>query len=266
MRAAYIDITPGARPIALGGAFVAVADDSSAVIYNAAGLSQIDAPEICFSSSKLFGLSDLSSEGLVFTVPENKIGAWGLGIHALGSFSYYFEGMAALAFSKKIIQNKKFSLNIGSTLKYFFRTYRKANSNIQNSAAGLDPGVLFELRQISLGKKIELYPNFGAVVRIFYEDGNWSYQASPGLSLSFLPFANLSYDYNISAGEHNMGLEAYVVHDFLSLRAGVRDLSGNQSAALGAGIRIKRCTLDYTFQPGGNDIPATHSLSLTAGL
>ena len=41
--AAFNDIGVGARPLGLGGAFVALADDSNAANYNAAGLGYIDA-------------------------------------------------------------------------------------------------------------------------------------------------------------------------------------------------------------------------------
>ena len=40
------EMLSGARPIALGGSFVAIADDCNAVSVNSAGLSQIENPQI----------------------------------------------------------------------------------------------------------------------------------------------------------------------------------------------------------------------------
>ena len=44
--AAFNDIGVGARPLGLGGAFVALADDSNAPNYNAAGLAYIEEIQI----------------------------------------------------------------------------------------------------------------------------------------------------------------------------------------------------------------------------
>ena len=46
----------GARALAMGGAFVAVADDTTAVIWNPAGLAQLDDTRIAGMSTDLFGL------------------------------------------------------------------------------------------------------------------------------------------------------------------------------------------------------------------
>ncbi|MCK4392957.1 hypothetical protein KAX17_08635, partial [Candidatus Bipolaricaulota bacterium] len=46
----------GARALAMGGAFVAVVDDTTAVIWNPAGLAQLDDTRLSGMSTDLFGL------------------------------------------------------------------------------------------------------------------------------------------------------------------------------------------------------------------
>src|SRR5690349_1375244 len=53
--AAFQDINWGARPVGLGGAFTAIADDTNASLYNPAGLVQVQWNEISASYSRLFG-------------------------------------------------------------------------------------------------------------------------------------------------------------------------------------------------------------------
>ena len=47
---------PGVRPVALGGAFVAVADDVNAIFYNPAGLAKIKKQQVQITHTDLFGL------------------------------------------------------------------------------------------------------------------------------------------------------------------------------------------------------------------
>jgi len=47
---------PGVRPQALGGAFVAVADDVNAIFYNPAGLAKIKQQQVQLTHTDLFGL------------------------------------------------------------------------------------------------------------------------------------------------------------------------------------------------------------------
>ncbi|MFQ5798278.1 MAG: hypothetical protein ACE5IW_01475 [bacterium] len=53
---AFVNIGFGARPLGMGGAFVALANDVHAVLWNPAGLGQLQRPEATFSFTKQFGL------------------------------------------------------------------------------------------------------------------------------------------------------------------------------------------------------------------
>src|SRR5438045_1286820 len=53
-QAAFLDTGWGARPVGMGGAFTAIADDSNAPLYNPAGLVQIQWNEVSAMYSRLF--------------------------------------------------------------------------------------------------------------------------------------------------------------------------------------------------------------------
>ena len=74
-------INPGARSIALGGAFAAIADDATAALANPAGLVQIVRPEI---SAEFRGTASTSA----FAAPFEADG----GVSGLGFFSFVYPG------------------------------------------------------------------------------------------------------------------------------------------------------------------------------
>src|SRR5215467_15040209 len=65
-RAAFEDTGWGARPVGMGGAFTAIADDSNAPLYNPAGLVQVQWNEVSAMYSRLFsGLTLYSGDDTV---------------------------------------------------------------------------------------------------------------------------------------------------------------------------------------------------------
>ena len=62
-----LDMGSGARALALGGAYTAIADDASAVNWNAAGLSQVKNPEISLAYDKWF--MDTSNQQVMLSFP-----------------------------------------------------------------------------------------------------------------------------------------------------------------------------------------------------
>src|ERR1017187_10395394 len=54
LHAAFLDDGWGARPVGMGGAFTAIADDSNAPLYNPAGIVQVQWNELSAMYSQLF--------------------------------------------------------------------------------------------------------------------------------------------------------------------------------------------------------------------
>jgi len=65
--AQFLALGGGCRPIALGGAYVALAEGPDAIYFNPAGLATLDAPTFAFNHGELF--ADMSLENVSFTTP-----------------------------------------------------------------------------------------------------------------------------------------------------------------------------------------------------
>src|SRR5260370_15046447 len=77
----------GARSLAMGAAFVGVADDASATYWNPAGLSQITRKELSLMQATLF--ADTTYDFYSFVKPSQKGGsAWGVSMTKLASAGY----------------------------------------------------------------------------------------------------------------------------------------------------------------------------------
>jgi hypothetical protein len=72
----------GARPLGMGGSFVAIADDATATYWNPAGLGGLDRTEIAFMHSSLFGLD--SYDFLNYVQPMGGVGTFGFSWMRLG--------------------------------------------------------------------------------------------------------------------------------------------------------------------------------------
>ena len=65
----FIGMNNGARSIAMGNAFVALSDESSAIFYNPAGLANISRFDLIASRQKLYGISDLHNDMIAISFP-----------------------------------------------------------------------------------------------------------------------------------------------------------------------------------------------------
>src|SRR6185437_2420887 len=83
----FLSYGVGARSLGMGGAFVSVADDSSATYWNPAGLSQITRKEVSLMEATLF--ADTAYDYYAFVHPSQKGGsAWGLSMTTLTSAGF----------------------------------------------------------------------------------------------------------------------------------------------------------------------------------
>jgi hypothetical protein len=71
------ELSRGARPAALGGAYLALADDAEAILWNPAGITALR--DIQVSASHLSYVQDINDEFIAFAQPIYGMGAWGLG-------------------------------------------------------------------------------------------------------------------------------------------------------------------------------------------
>ena len=114
------------RPMALNGCYVALADDVSAILYNPAGIAQLERPEIGASYCRPFlNLKnvnfDTGSLLLAFPWFENFTFELGATIFLEDNFVYHYqENMVAINVAyglKEMFQKRGFNFAIGSNLK-----------------------------------------------------------------------------------------------------------------------------------------------------
>ncbi len=109
--AAFKDSGWGTRPAGMGGAFVAIADDSNAPLWNPAGIDQIKRYEASFMYARLFtGLKlyageDTTTLGLnyfSFIFPTQRMGTFGFSWANFNSTGLYKENTFSLSYGRKI--------------------------------------------------------------------------------------------------------------------------------------------------------------------
>ncbi len=173
--ATFLSISVGARALGMGGAFVSVANDASAMFWNVAGLAQLQRPQVIFNHSEW--LANINFDYVGFVSPLGSAGVIGLSFTSLNMAdmeqttelnpegtgvrfsvnSYAF----ALSGARKLTEN----FMIGFTGRY-------AREDIFNSHAtgwAMDVGTLFitPFNGIRLGMSIS---NFGTKMQIRGDD------------------------------------------------------------------------------------------------
>lgn len=169
--AAMLGIGVGARAEALGGAFVAIADDPSALYWNPAGITQIRSISLQVTKTDWFVNTDFSALDLI--VPLPSFGS-ALGFHiamldygdnpvrtvfrpeGTGETYSASDFVAGLYFAMSITDRVSTSLGV----KYF----QQSIWHVSGSAVGFDLSILFQtpLQGLKLGGTISnLGPEFG---------------------------------------------------------------------------------------------------------
>ena len=159
--AAFNDIGVGARPLGLGGAFVALADDSNAPNYNAAGLAYIEEIQLGATHAQRFsGLITYNTIGGI--IPLGSVGTLGANIGILAEDSdIYQEQTICFSYGNTIFKQ----LGVGANLKLFGITYDEENefvienpyfSQTSSSALSFDVGLIAKpFNSLSIGISVE---------------------------------------------------------------------------------------------------------------
>ena len=159
--ATFNNIGVGARPLGLGGAFVALADDSNAADYNAAGLGYIEGPLLGATHAQRFsGL--ITYNAISGIVPFGRIGSIGASFgHLAEDAEVYHEQTLRLSYGNALFKQ----LAIGANLKLFRTAFDETNEFVAenpyfvrtaSSAVSFDLGVIAKpFQSLSLGASVE---------------------------------------------------------------------------------------------------------------
>lgn len=263
----YLRMGIGARPLGMGGAFTAVADDANASYWNPAGLGQIEKKEI---KSMYAILSEERSLNFLNYVHPLWHGTPGISIISAGvkDIKGYDQGgnftkdfdyssyVLLLSYGRKVED-----VSVGGNLKII------SDKLNENSAFGFgfDLGLLFKPSD-SL--------SIGLVMQDIYTQLQWDTDSKAkdilpisiktGAAYMFLErklllAADINKVVDRKRLKYNIGSE-YHVAESLSVRAGVN----NGKIAVGFSFKYMMVQLDYAFAPYGELGDDFHRISLGA--
>ncbi|MCK4391974.1 hypothetical protein KAX17_03630 [Candidatus Bipolaricaulota bacterium] len=264
--ASVFELGMGARPLAMGGAFVGLANDGNALFQNPAGLAWVD------------GLSILSSyEARPGTASYGNLSAsfshFGFGIHyfdfgdvpetdefgnVLGSFSYRNYAFVAAAGTKAadlpFLSRVPFAENVAFGLKAKILTVSTLESG---SGSGFAIDLPFLFRSESASPRAPIITSYGVgivienliALPIKYGSGhqeNWPRKVVIGTSLELLDQVILAMDVTSEKSVH-LGIE-WTPIPAVSFRGGLKN-EGVWTRSLGMGTRFRNFTLDFAVVP-----------------
>jgi len=252
---AFEDVELGARPLGMGSAFVATADDASAIFWNPAGLTQVDGRELTMSYMELYDLVSYSSVGYAHSLKMGKIGT-GL-VSSSDTDGVYREITLALSAAGKIYRG----LSLGSNFKYLSSSASTGDIRVGSGrGVSLDVGCQYSIKEdlMSLGivfQNLAGYVSYNrkAVRNIpgqkYSQRPGFSYKAGAGVNLeSLLPHIDKTVlSIQLADRDIHTGLEC-IFWNVAAIRAGFR--TGNaltRSITTGFGIKLAAIRLDYAY-------------------
>jgi hypothetical protein len=252
---AFESVDLGARPLAMGSAFVAIADDSNAIFWNPGGLPQIRHRELTMSYMELYDLVSYSSLGFA---QSTKLGTIGAGLVSSSDIEgVYYEMIMTLSAGKKLYKD----LSFGASVKYNYSSANLDNLKIGSGKGfSLDTGLQYCIRQdlVRIGVAFQNLAGY-----ISYDRGNYKdipgekYRERPGFSYKTGVSVNLSSIFpkldktfvnaELSDNHIHAGAE-YTFRDILSLRAGFQTGNAlNSAITMGFGLKLQSIRLDYAY-------------------
>lgn len=280
----------GARPSALGGAFLTVIGDVHSVYYNPAALAALESRQLTFSYLNHF--LDFQSGFVAYSFQMPGIGYFGVGTHYLnyGEFKRTDElgnvdgefGAGNLVIMTDYAMKFSKDFYLGATLKFIHSTIAEYNS----TAIAADFGLLYRFPNQDLQLGFGVF-NVGTVTDAFVEtkDGlPFNYRLGFSKKLAHLPLLLCveGYQYIDEDFQFIVGGE-FVVAPFLFLRLSYNSVGKDQKIgengdkkagfSIGAGISLdktvkfqntfwQRLSFDYSLSSAGN-VGALNRLSLS---
>lgn len=275
---AFLKNGVGVRPISMGKAFVAIADDASAGYWNPSGLAKLSDPQFSFMYSNPMNYDVLGSGGVKDIGYHTLSAAYPTHYGSIGlNFAYLSVGDIQvvedasgptgetfqdkemgfiLSYANSITEQVKLGLN----LKYI----QQDLFDQKGSGVGMDIGALYE-------------PMYNLMIGVMAQD-----LIKPSITLkdeSYAPPRKVAFGMSykllddrilLAAGmdkaggkspKFHLGAEGHPVKDF-AIRGGYTSDTGELSA--GIGFRISIIQLDYGF--GLLSVGSTHRVSLTMTL
>ena len=244
----YDQLFVGTRPLSMGGAFIAVADDANAITWNPAGLPGLRRTEFTSTYANLYNMG-ITQSYIGFVRPFSDRIALGFDWSNVGyddnELSY---GENKLNFAVGAQPNKLFSF--GLTLKYLMRDMLLDEASYgKSSGIGYDAGFLIQpLKNLKLG--IGIYDIGGTSVSYKDKTSETVLGQAFKLGISYMPFNGLTIAGDFGDRFH-LGTE-YVLASRVSFRAGVQqDISGEEKIMVpsaGISLKFRTIVMEYGYE------------------
>jgi long-subunit fatty acid transport protein len=290
--AQFLKIGVGGRASAMGDAFVAIANDASALYWNPAGLVQFDEDEVIFSHNQW--VVDINHEFLGGVYHFAGSFAVGLAITSLhmddmpvttefapfGNGQYFGFGDIAIGLTYSQRMTDKFSF--GATVRYIEETLDK----LKMRGVMIDLGTYYwtglgstRFAVVVSNFGAELAPDGDIVLVGNRKKSEWQSFAPPTMfriGFAFEPYQSEEHTITTSVqlnhpndNSENVSLGAeYVWNKIFFIRGGYKFNVDEQNYTFGAGIKIPiniaRFTLDYSFS-NFERLGSAHRFSIILG-
>jgi hypothetical protein len=280
----FLKIDVGARASGMGGAFVAISDDASALYWNCAGIARIEGSQLSLNNAMWIADMQFNQIGYVFHVKKFP-GAFGVNARSLsmkpmvettayqpdpvvGTGRTFDAGMMSLGLTYSRSFTDKFSAGVTANF------INEGLADLSQQTYAFDIGTLYDVG--TLGMKIGMsIENIGTQVKFIEREGRIPSIFRVGTSFQMLNSAENklvgSFDFSHppdNAERMNVGAE-YTFHDFLRVRGGYNINYDAQALAGGVGFRFPissmgKADLDYAYTDMG-DLGGVHRFSLQFG-
>lgn len=257
-------IGAGNRALGLGGAYCAIADDASALIWNPGGLGWIERRQFAVTQTSLYGLG-FSEQYAGLVLPHHRYGTFAAVLRRFAVDG--IEGRddrGALVDGDLRDDELELALGYGVALGAHtacgasFKLQRQDLAGYTDSAFGLDVGLLTRPLALISGGRRDGGLTFGFAVRNAVSPSlrldvervpdptavraGLAWQRRLGASVGLVTSVDLEKTRNMDQRLH-AGAEANLL-DLIAMRAG--SFAGNLTA--GAGVRWHGVTVDYQFE------------------
>ncbi len=276
----FLKIGVGARAAAMGGAFVAVADDATALYYNAAGIARIDSKKSELSLNHANWPAELSFDhvGYVFHVKQIP-GAFGVSARALtmqpmeettayqpyGTGRTFDAGMMTVGLTYARSFTDKFSAGVTANFIH------EGLADLSQQTVAFDIGTLYDVG--TAGMKIGMaIQSIGSQVKFIEREARIPAIFRVGTSAMLLSSSDQkligSFEFSHppdNSERMNVGAE-YAFRNYLFLRGGYNMNYDTEGIAGGAGFHFPvsqfgMADLDYAYTDM-RDLGAAHRFSL----
>lgn len=273
----------GVRPMGMGGAFVALADDASAIMFNPAGLGQIEKALIAAAYDRLYaGLGDdaLGRGFVSYIQPSQNYGAFALNLNMLHT-PLYRETTVTFGYGRPLGP-----IYLGLNAKGLFASFEENDytaidplfsDGMSSNGVALDLGMLYKLTDsVSFGLAI-LNVNEPNMALDEDADAKVPLTLQTGLALKLgntIPTIDLTYRNKKLNDERDInihfGMESWLADRSIALRGGINfhDMALGASYVFSRGKKVE-AQLDYAFRyplffkdDSISDIYGTHQFSL----